>query len=136
LRRVSFPFVFGQPVVEVLFARADGTTAARRLLVDSGFTGESSFVLGTTDFLSLGRQVAADSTVSGAVSGRQSRTWVMCLVPGVEFSRRLVAICTDVTPLRLPAGIDGLAGLRFLEQFSRWGAEPGDRGGRAFWLQA
>lgn len=40
-----FPSLADAEVIEVEFVRPDDSTQAMRLLVDSGFTGSSSFVL-------------------------------------------------------------------------------------------
>ena len=42
------------------------------------------------------------------------------------FQRTLIAIVTDVSSLSLPSDIEGMAGLRFLRQFARWGAQRTD----------
>jgi hypothetical protein len=43
-----------------------------------------------------------------------------------------IAIITDISVLSLPAGVDGMAGLSFLRQFARWGAERAAPGWQFF----
>jgi hypothetical protein len=40
----------------------------------------------------------------------------------------LIAIVADTSSLSLPGGVEGLAGLTFLRQFARWGAERRAKG--------
>jgi hypothetical protein len=109
-------------LIEVAFVRLDGGSRSLKLLVDSGFTGGSSFVLGE-DAIDLVRATYDPAEVVGAIQGQQNRGWVMCQIPAMGFQRTLIAIITDTARLSLPAGVEGLAGLTFLRQFSRWGAE-------------
>lgn len=118
----AFLFHEGCAVVELAFRRNDGGgTLVRRLLVDSGFTGKSAFVLAPSDSALLGQKPAPASDTAGAIQGRQRRIWVTCEVLSLGFHRALPAIVGDLTPLGLPAGIHGMAGLAFLSRFIRWG---------------
>ena len=108
-------------VIDVEFVRLDGRTRQLRLLVDSGFTGKSSFVL-SHDAVDLARAELPPTRASGALQGPQDRTWVTCRIPGLQFQRTLVAIIADVSALSLPSDVEGMAGLGFLREFSRWGA--------------
>lgn len=116
-------------VIEIEFVKLDGQTRSLRLLVDSGFTGKSSFVL-PEDARELARAEILPSEAIGALRGLQNRAWVMCRIPAWSFQRTLVAIITDTSSLSLPPGVEGMAGLSFLRQFARWGAERTETGWR------
>lgn len=121
---VSFPFYLDCPVVEVQFQRINESgTVARRLLVDSGFTGQSAFVLPSADEALVVQRLAPETETTGALHGRHRRIWVACTMPLIGFRDTLLAICTDLTPLALPPLIEGMVGLRFLQRFQRWGGE-------------
>jgi len=136
LPTASFRFHEEQPVVRVQFVEAGGgTTTTAQLLVDTGFTGDSAFVLNTLEPTRLGWHPARPSLVRGALSSLQERMWVMCSVPEVGLRRILPAIFTDLARLRLSPAIDGIAGLLFLQQFSRWGAERAPDGEWRFYLE-
>lgn len=109
-------------LIEVEFISLDGEARSLRLLVDSGFTGKSSFVL-SEDALDLVRAEYQPAQAVGAIQGQQNRAWVKCRIPTMAFQRTLIAIITDTSPLSLPTDVAGLAGLTFLRQFARWGAE-------------
>lgn len=120
----SFSFYLDCPIVDVQFQRADGPgTVARRMLIDSGFTGPSAFVLPLADEALLVQRLAPETETAGALHGRHRRIWVACTMPPINFRDTLLAICTDLTPLVLPPLIEGMAGLRFLQRFQRWGGE-------------
>jgi ABC-type sulfate transport system permease component len=51
------------------------------------------------------------------------RGWVAVRVAGLDFQSTMIAIFTDTTPLALPPGVAGLAGLTFLRQFASWGGQ-------------
>jgi hypothetical protein len=108
--------------VEVNFVKAMDGEASFRLLVDSGFTGQSSFVL-SQEAADLAQAFAPRSKAAGALRGAQKRIIVSCRIPqlGIEFPA--IAILANLSRFALPTGIDGLAGLRFLRHFRRWGAE-------------
>lgn len=118
------PFFQQLPTVLLTF-QASGPREAvvRRLLIDSGFTGKSSFVLSTADCARFRRRYAPPSQVSGALAGSHQRVWVKCTMSTIGFEANLVAISGDLAGCSLPAGVDGLAGLSFLSQFHRWGAQ-------------
>jgi len=119
--------------VEVQFVTLTGGVTAMTLLVDSGFTGQSCFVLPEVD-ASIRRRGAPRSRSIGAIQGVQERAWVTCRVGALRFERTLIAIIADLSSLSLPAGIDGVAGLGFLRQFARWGAERANGGHWHFFL--
>jgi hypothetical protein len=118
---ITFPFRAGYPVVELVFLAPDGRRASRRLVVDTGFTGVSAFVLPAAD-ASLADRSGPAGHVSGALTGVQDRSWLIASVPALRFRSSLLCICTDVSTLALPPGATGLAGLTFLQRFHHWGA--------------
>ena len=109
-------------VIEVEFLKLDGRTRSLKLLVDTGFSGRSSVILGA-EASELFRASLPATQTTGAIKGTQDRAWVTCRIPALNFQATLIAIITDLTALSLPAGIDGMVGLSFLRQFTRWGAE-------------
>jgi predicted aspartyl protease len=128
-----FPSLEGAEALEVAFAKPQGGEVALRLLVDSGFTGQSSFVL-PANAADLAQAVAPASQVVGALQGAQQRVVVLCRVVGLSVSFPAIAILADVSCLALPPGIQGLVGLRFLRHFCRWGAEQAEDGAWRFFL--
>ena len=99
--------------------------------MDSGFTGRSSVILGNASVELIRAQIPATQT-TGALQGAQNRAWVTCRIPQVGFQCTLIAIITDVSPLLLPSGVQGMAGLSFLRQFARWGAKRTEDGWQFF----
>lgn len=95
-----------QPNAEVIvveFVALAGETRLVRLLVDSGFTGKSSFVLSASHTDLIWAPVPA-ANATGALQGPQQRAWVACRVAGLAFEWSLIAILTDVSLLSLPPG--------------------------------
>ena len=119
---VYFPSLDDAEVVEVEFSSDSGTRRLLKLLVDSGFTGQSSIVLGIEED-DLIRAVMASAPATGALQGEQNRAWVTCQISEIGFQKTLIAILTDLAPLSLPEDIRGMVGLSFLRQFARWGSE-------------
>ncbi len=130
---VFFPSLDHGDVVDVELLKPDGGAVSMPLLVDSGFTGESCFVL-PADAEQLTQAAATPSRTAGALSGTQRRVVVTCRIPRLSFQRSFIAILTDVSVLDLPPGIHGLVGLRFLRSFRRWGAVQSDEGSWMFFL--
>ena len=129
----SLPFLDGYPVLRVEFLRQDsGGTLVRTLVVDSGFTGLSALALSPADGRLVRRWDAASADVRGALTGRAERIWVTCVIPDLGFRRALKAICTDLAPLALPPGANGIVGLTFLQEFVRWGGRRGADGAWRF----
>jgi predicted aspartyl protease len=126
---VTFPSLGDCEVIEVDFTTLSGDMRRRQLLVDTGFTGTSSFVLGENeaDFVHAKLESAR---ATGALQGEQKRAWVTWQVPGLRPQGTSIAILTRLGPLSLPQGIGGMAGLTFLRNFSRWGAEETPGGWR------
>ena len=118
-------------VIDVEFLKPRGGARLLRLLVDSGFTGKSSVVLGR-EASELVRAQVPPAQVSGALQGAQNRGWVTCRIPELSFQCTIIGIITDTSVLSLPPGVQGMAGLSFLRQFARWGAEKTADGWRFF----
>ena len=131
---VYFPSLNDADVVQVEFVKPAGDIRSASLLVDSGFTGQSCFVLPETVGDELFQASVPPSQALGALRGLQNRAWVICRIPALSFERTLIAILGDLSPLSLPPGLDGLAGLRFLRQFASWGAEQTQDGHWRFFL--
>lgn len=129
-----FPCLTHEDTVEVVFVDPQGDERAYRLLVDSGFTGQSSFVL-PLNAADLAHASASAATTSGALQGVQTRAVVTFRVPALPFESAAIAILTDTSGLALPPGIDGMAGLEFLRHFRRWGAEREASGAWRFFLE-
>ena len=122
-----FPSLDAAETVEIIFVKPTGGEEAIRLLVDSGFTGRSSFVL-PEDRADLAHAQAAASQVAGALQGTRTRVVVSCRVTALSFQTSAIAILADVSGLALPPAVHGLAGLQFLRYFRRWGSERADDG--------
>ena len=120
-------------VIEVALLRPAGGELIVPLLVDSGFTGQSSFVL-PVNVEELAQAAAPASQAAGALSGTQRRVVVTCRIPDLSFHGSFTAILADTSSLALPPGIEGMAGLRFLRHFRRWGAERADDSSWRFFL--
>jgi hypothetical protein len=119
---VYYPSRRDAEVIAVEFLTPQGGSRLRKLLVDSGFTGKSSVVLGDDAFELVHAQTPA-AHATGALQGAQNRGWVTCRIPALTFQCTLIAILTDLSPLSLPPDVQGMVGLNFLRQFARWGAE-------------
>jgi hypothetical protein len=111
----------------------DGSVSSNRLLVDSGFTGESALVL-AAHLEPMAHGYVDQANAAGALSGAQTRVVVQCRVPGLAFDEVLIAIAADITELALPPDVDGMAGLTFLRRFTSWGAERDLSGDWSFFL--
>ena len=120
-------------VIQVAFLKPAGGEVILPLLVDSGFTGQSSFVL-PVNVEALAQAAAPASQTAGALSGIQRRVVVTCRIPGLSFLGSFTAILADTSSLALPPGIEGMAGLRFLRHFRRWGAERANDSSWRFFL--
>jgi hypothetical protein len=118
-------------VVSVEFLTLQGEARSLQLLVDSGFTGKSSVILGK-DAMDLVRAEVPPAQATGALQGPQNRAWVTCRIAGLRLQSTLIAIITDIAPLLLPPGVQGMVGLSFLRQFSRWGSERTTSGWQFF----
>jgi hypothetical protein len=129
-----YPSLSDADTVELGFIDQSGSLRTLRLLVDSGFTGQSSFVLSESSS-DLAHALVSAAQVSGAIQGIQKRVVVSCHIEAFSFQYAAIAILSDLSNLSLPVGVDGLAGLRFLRRFRRWGAEQLAEGGWRFFLE-
>lgn len=129
-----FPSLEQADTLEIVFFRSDGAEVTVRLLVDSGFTGESCFVLAESAG-DLEHAPTQDSQVLGALHGSQRRSVVKGAISALSIQFEALAILADMSSLALPPGIEGIVGLRFLRQFRRWGAEKTSDGARRFFLE-
>lgn len=118
-------------VIDLDVTSLSGDVRRLQLLVDSGFTGRSSLVL-PSELMDYSHADVPEAETSGALHGLQRRGWGSCQVLGFAQARTVIAIFTDVSVLSLPAGVAGMAGLSFLRQFMRWGAEQTDAGWQFF----
>jgi hypothetical protein len=121
--------------IEVDFVDPEDNILTIRLLVDSGFTGQAGIVL-PHEASSLVHSFLQHGIAAGALSGLQTRGWVLCRVPVADFQDSMIAIFSDLAPLRLPVGVNGMVGLTFLRRFDRWGAERGRDGQWRFLLES
>jgi predicted aspartyl protease len=128
-----FPSLPSVETIEVIFVKPEGGELSIRLLVDSGFTGDSSFVL-PKDTKELAHAHAAASKVAGALHGRQNRMVVSVRIPNLSFQALAIAIVADTSDLALPPEVGGMVGLQFLRRFRRWGSEQTDKGDWRFFL--
>jgi hypothetical protein len=118
---VSFPSLDRAEVIEVELISLDENSRSFRLLVDTGFSGRSSMILGK-DASEFFRASLPASEVSGALTGPQERAWVTCRIQALQFQATVIAIIADLSKLRLPPGVAGMVGLTFLRNFAGWGA--------------
>ncbi len=79
-----FPSLSDVDVVDVEFVRPTDGVVPMRLLVDSGFTGQSSFVL-PHQAKDIAQALVPPSEAAGALRGMQDRVWVICRVPAASF---------------------------------------------------
>jgi len=118
-------------IIDVEFLTLQGRSRLLKLLVDSGFTGKSSVILGD-DAFDLVHAHVPPAQAAGALHGPQNRGWVTCRIRELRFQRTLIAIVTELSPLTLPPDVQGMVGLSFLRQFDRWGAEQSTDGWQFF----
>src|SRR5947207_1908468 len=123
----SCPSASSAEIIEVDFVRVEGGSRSFRLLVDTGFTGESSVAIGA-EAEELIRAMVPSADTTGALQGSQERALVICRIPALGFQATVLAIIANVSKLALPPGVNGLAGLNFLRLFERWGAERTENG--------
>jgi hypothetical protein len=105
---VYYPSLDDADVIHVEFLTLQGGVRSLKLLVDSGFTGRSSVILGN-DAAELVRAQIQAAQATGALRGAQNRAWVSCRIPELSFQSTLIAIITDLTQLSLPPDVQGMA---------------------------
>jgi hypothetical protein len=128
---VFFPSFAAAEVIDVEFVTVSADTRSLKVLVDTGFSGRSSVIIGT-DASELIRAALPATETTGALKGQQDRAWVTCRIPALNFQATMIAIIADILVLSLPVGVEGMVGLSFLRQFARWGAEETPSGWRFF----
>jgi predicted aspartyl protease len=121
--------------VDVDFVHPEGGIVTMRLLVDSGFTGEGSVLLPRAT-AGLVQASVERMQATGALSGAQDCGLVKCCVADLAFDRMVTAIFSNLAPLCLPSGVDGMVGLTFLRYFERWGAERAPDKSWRFFLES
>jgi len=120
-------------IVSAEFEKLDGSIIARHLPVDTGFSGASGVLLSIQDADLMWAKLPFANT-SGALQGQQQRGVVRVGIAGLLAPRGMAALFADLTSLSLPAGVQGMAGLSFLREFDRWGAERQSDGSWRFGL--
>src|SRR5947209_3742582 len=108
-----FPSLKDAEILEVALLTASGADLDLRLFVDTGFTGTSLLIL-SKSLNNLWMRPAPNTHAFGAIHGVQQRVVVSSRVPALSFHVNAVAILTDLAPMGLPSGVQGLAGLQFL----------------------
>jgi hypothetical protein len=129
-----FPSLPEADTLELTFLKPLGGETALRLLVDSGFTGQSCFVL-PENADDLAHAAAPASQAAGALQGTQRRVVVFARIEALAFRAAAIAILADTAALALPAATHGIVGLRFLRYFRRWGSEQSSDGTWQFFLE-
>ncbi len=81
---IYYPSFNDRDIVEVRFLKPDGDAVFKTLFVDSGFTGQSCFVL-SQDATDLSHAAAPASRVAGALEGIRNRELVICRIPALAF---------------------------------------------------
>ena len=124
----TFPFHQGLPTITLSFVRrTSGESVARRLMVDSGFTGECDLLLSNDDCRDFRVRFARSTEVGGALTGTHRLVWVKCALPELKFESTVRSLEADLTSMSLPDGIEGLVGLSFLTRFSAWSGRHDNR---------
>jgi len=126
-----YPSLSDGEVVTIQLLPQHGEARTLKLLIDTGFTGNSSLIIGH-DAADLVRAEIPPAPTTGALQGVQNRGWVTCRIPDLACEHTVIAIIADLAALSLPAGVHGMAGLTFLRHFSRWGSERSPGGWRFF----
>jgi hypothetical protein len=91
-------------IIEVEFVTLQGSGRVLKLLVDSGFAGKSSVILGNYA-RDLVRAEIPRAQATGALQGPQDRGWVTCRIPDLNFQSTVIAIITETSSLSLPPGV-------------------------------
>src|SRR5688572_12289428 len=93
-----FPAFDNADVLEIVFFRLNGEKTFLGLLVDSGFVGESSFVL-SNDLTDLLQAPANSLQAKGAIQGVQQRIILPCEITSLSLQLITFAILTDLALL-------------------------------------
>src|SRR5260370_10115365 len=89
-----FPSLAQADIVEVSVSRRQGGETILRLVVDSGFTGESSFVL-AKDAIDLALMPMPSLSAMGAIQGIQQRVLVFYHVAVLTVDATAIAVLAD-----------------------------------------
>ncbi|MBI3951878.1 MAG: hypothetical protein HY314_15635 [Acidobacteria bacterium] len=118
--RVCWRLHGGRPVIEVTFhPPTDGQGFSRTLLADTGGGSQLSswhVILSEDDCRQLALSAPASVRLGGAYAGDFHVFVVRASIGVLGITRRLIAVA--VPAALLPAGLDGLAGFRFLSSFN------------------
>ena len=96
-----FPSQENAETIEVAFSTPQGGETTLRLMVDSGFTGQSCFVL-PDNAENLAQAPAVASQAARALHGLQRRVIVSCHIAALSFHAAVIAILADISHLALP----------------------------------
>ena len=115
--RALWPLRYDQPVIEVSLSWAAGGQDARALLADTGAgTAQAGFelILDEDDCLQAGGLPVQPVSLGGAYVGSYPVYAVRIQIPILGFDQHVRAVGVST----VPAGMDGLAGFRFLNRFA------------------
>jgi hypothetical protein len=117
MARARWPLLRGEPIIEVVLTLKQGSTkTTRTLLADTGAgNAYSSFelLLDEQDCIACGGKKAQTVQLGGAYSGTFPRYRLRVEIPQLQFSGRVLVV--GVPGL---AGLDGIAGFRFVNRFT------------------
>ena len=116
--RVDWALYADEPIVELeLLSTAGGPRVTRRLLADTGAGNARSgfeLLLADQDCQSCGGNPTQPIVLGGAYSGSFPVYLVRVVIPILAFDQFVPVV--GVT--QVPAGLDGIAGFRFLNRFT------------------
>ena len=103
----------GRPNIEVSFSTSTGQQKKKRLIADTG--NPVAFILSFHEL----QEISFSSAPSiGSQWGMLFGAWVEVSVEDLHFKKRMVAYANDVIASSAQTeGFDGLAGLKFLDEF-------------------
>jgi hypothetical protein len=119
--RVTWPLEHDRPVVHVQFIEtASGQRETRVLLADTGagrLSAPFELIVRASDCQRYrGLQSSEDVALGGAIIGTYPIYVVRAEIPALSVARRVRAVAVSDTAC--PAGMDGIACLRFLSSFT------------------
>jgi len=117
MARVPWSFLNDRPIIQIEFTLAQGGKASRTLLADTGAgtaKGPFELILEEHDCLLFGGSFAQTVKLSGAYAGSFPRYLLLAEIPVIQFSSDVFAIGVTAPP----KGLDGIAGIRFLNRFT------------------
>jgi hypothetical protein len=127
--RVQWPILGGRPVIKIVLTPAQGgTNIMCTLLADTGAgqaQGRFELLLRESDCLSCGGKPAHTIALGGAYPGTHPLFTIRVEIPQLNFKDDVIAVGLQ----QVSAGVDGIAGFRFLNRFSYGNfADPGQFG--------